>query len=94
MSASAAAAVVAAYAGVTVGVVLVAGRAGLRQINALSSCANLTIVELNFATSLLDAWPLASCTKLKRVDLTGCRALPADSVKNLGRARPTATILG
>ena len=50
----------------------------MRQINALSSCANLTIVELNFATNLLDAWPLANCTKLKRVDLTGCRALPAD----------------
>ena len=67
--------------------------AALREITALSSCANLTTVELSFATGLSDAWPLASCKKLESVTLTGCRALPADAVKKLGRPLPRATIL-
>jgi hypothetical protein len=68
-------------------------RAGLREINALSSCINLTVVELSFATGLTDAWPLAHCTQLESVTLTGCRALPADSMKKLERAQPRAKIL-
>jgi hypothetical protein len=51
-------------------------------------------VELSFATSLADAWSLASCGKLQSASLTGCRALPLDSVARLGRAQPRANIRG
>jgi hypothetical protein len=71
-----------------------AARTGLREIGALATCTNLLSVELSFATSLADAWPLASCGKLQSASLTGCRALPLDSVARLGRAQPRANITG
>ena len=69
-------------------------RAGLRNVDALSSCTDLAEVDLSYATRLSDAEPLASCNKLETVKLQGCRGLPADSVIKLRRAKPGATILG
>jgi hypothetical protein len=53
-------------------------------------CTNLLSVELSFASSLADAWPLASCGKLRQAAECLADRLPGVAIGLSSEARPRA----